>query len=233
LRTFVIADIHGCFKTLKHLIEKLHLKEDDELYFLGDYINKGPSSKEVIDFLIKLSFKYHVLFLRGNHEQLLLDAFKSPSKEADFLMRGGKETLTSFKVGKVNHVPKPYLDWIDRLPLYHQLSDFLLVHAGFNFGLPSIYDDKQAMLNIRSYTSDLIKTEGKLILHGHVPLPLAEIKSSLKRAHNGHISLDNGCAYPDKGDMGNLLALELNSMELIVQSNLDMVSSAKSPDQNL
>lgn len=221
MRRFVIPDIHGCFLSLKHLIEQLSLQKDDELYFLGDYINKGPDSKGVMDYIRQLQHVYSVICLKGNHEQMLMDALKSDEKESQFLERGGRATIASFGLESVKQIPQAYFDWINNLPYYHYLPDYILVHAGFNFGLPNHLDDKQAMLTIRSFVVDLAKVEGKTVLHGHVPNTLELIRSNILNPNMEHLSLDNGCVYSDREGMGNLIAWEIESKLLYVQSNVD------------
>jgi serine/threonine protein phosphatase 1 len=83
-RVFIIGDIHGCNKTFRKLVlEKISIRKTDKIYCLGDYIDRGPDSKGVIDFIIQLrkdGFNIHTL--RGNHEQLLLESeIDEPAKE--------------------------------------------------------------------------------------------------------------------------------------------------------
>src|SRR5580765_70608 len=99
-RTFAIGDIHGCAVTLEKLLfDELHITKGDELCFLGDYIDRGPRSKEVVDLIIKLSADGHrVHSLRGNHEQLFSDSEKSFDHFNNWLANGGTQTLDSFGV---------------------------------------------------------------------------------------------------------------------------------------
>ena len=77
-RSFAITDIHGCANTLDALLDQIGLSQSDHLYLLGDYIDRGPRSKEVLDILLALQRKqYPMTVLRGNHEQLFLDALQS------------------------------------------------------------------------------------------------------------------------------------------------------------
>ena len=119
-RRFAISDIHGCSKTLiKLVLDEIKLTKSDELYLLGDYINKGPDSKGVIDFIFELrNSGYNVQCLRGNHEQYLLDGLEFSWEEIAFKNRGGKETLASFGVEDIHKIPQKYLDFISALPFY-------------------------------------------------------------------------------------------------------------------
>ena len=99
-RRFVIGDVHGCFNTLTNLLFNiLNININDEIYFLGDYIDRGPRSKEVLDLLLSLLEKeYHIFPISGNHETLMLNYNLSPANEQLWLVNGGKFTWRSFKV---------------------------------------------------------------------------------------------------------------------------------------
>ncbi len=219
-RQIAISDIHGCVATFRRLVtEVVALTKNDSLYLLGDYINKGPNARGVLDFIFELqSMGFKVFSLRGNHEQYLIDALKFPDKEGTFLLAGGNKTLESFGVPSVFEIPKEYLDFIQGLPFYIKLEKYILVHAGFNFELDNPFSDQHAMLNIREMEVDMSKTRHRYIIHGHVPAPLADMKKALK-THESHISIDGGCVYHHIAEMGHLVALDLGSGELFVSEN--------------
>ncbi len=230
-RQWVIADIHGCAKSLKNLVEnQIQLKKSDELYLLGDYIDRGPDSKGVIDYIIGLQQKgFKVTPLKGNHEDVLLTCYAQDKKtnqphtiydlKAGWFKHGGKATLKSFGAESILEIPKKYIDFMAQLPHYTILDKFILVHAGFNFKLDNPFLDQRAMLWIKSFRVDKSKTRNRRIIHGHIPHSLSKIKYQLKNADA--ISLDNGCVYEEDG-RGNLLALELNTLELKIQHNIDV-----------
>ncbi len=221
-RQIAIGDIHGCAKTFeKLLLEVVGLTKNDILYLLGDYINKGPDSKGVLDFIFKLKNDgFQVNCLRGNHEQYLIDGLASRWEEFTFKVRGGEETLKSFGVKSTNDIPKNYLDFIQALPFYFELKKHLLVHAGLDFNLSDPYADNDSMLNIREMTVDLKRTGGRKIIHGHVPISISAIEKSLKDGLN-HISIDGGCVYHQIPNLGNLVALDLDSKKLYIHKNID------------
>lgn len=221
-RHFAISDIHGCGNTFKKLVlEGVQLSKNDTLYLLGDYINKGPKSKEVLDFIFQLQKDgFHIICLRGNHEQYLIDALGSPGDEDYFLVRGGKETLESFGVSSTNEIPVKYLSFIQALPFYYSLDNYLLIHAGLNFDLEDPYSDDFSMLNIREMTVELKKTGDRKIIHGHVPTSFDEIKQNLG-FQNNHISIDGGCVYHHIHALNHLVALEIQSKKLYLQINID------------
>lgn len=233
---WVIPDIHGCAKTLRALIEDMiQPSKHDWLYFLGDYIDRGPASKEVIDYLMYLQKEdYNMRLLLGNHEDYLLKAhqeelqlksvlgFKQKNKKKkEWLFHGGKQTMESFKITNLKDIPEEYLEWMRNLEYYVELDDFYLVHAGFNFNAPNPFVDKDSMLWIREFDIKPEKIKNKKIIHGHVPVSLEFIDISVKNAGYKFIDLDNGCYMTEREGFGNLLALELNTLEYKVQYNLD------------
>lgn len=218
-KRWVISDIHGCNRTFKLLLERLALQPDDQLYLLGDYINKGPRSRKVINTILKLRDEgFKVRCLMGNHEDLLLKALGDPLLVPIFNQYGGKETLKSFKVKSVVDIPTEYINFFRSLEYYIELDDFVLVHAGLNFIDTSPFSDRHAMLWSRGNRIIPAKIQFKRIIHGHTPTKLSVIKAALKRLKNYTISIDAGCVYKAEG-MGNLVALNLDTFELVVQKN--------------
>lgn len=221
-RNYVITDIHGCARSFKNLVKyMIQLNTDDHLYLLGDYIDRGPDSKGVLDYIMDLKESgYNVFSLRGNHEQFMLNAFESPQKHQFWFENGGEYTLKSFNAETIFDVPKEYIDFLNSLPYYFTLEKFYLVHAGFNFKDPNPFQDTDAMMSIRNFHIDKEKLGDKRIIHGHTPLPLTEIKKDLSEDLPAY-NLDGGCVYKSIPDLQYLLALELNSWELILQPNIE------------
>ena len=232
----MIPDIHGCAKTLRALIEDLiQPSKHDWLYFLGDYIDRGPSSKEVVDYVMFLQKEeYNIRTLLGNHEDYLIKSYEDElnlksimgikqtnKKKKEWLFHGGKDTMKSFGISDLKDFPKEYLEWMKSLEYYIELDNFYLVHAGFNFKLKDPFEDKDSMLWIREYEIDKKKIGNKRIIHGHVPVSLEFIDLNIKNKSYQYIDLDNGCYMNKRDGFGNLVALELNSLEYKVQYNLD------------
>ncbi|MBN1339239.1 MAG: serine/threonine protein phosphatase [Bacteroidales bacterium] len=235
-KRWVIPDIHGCAKTLVGLFDyMIRPSKHDRLYFLGDYIDRGPSSKEVIDFLMQLQKDdYEVRFIMGNHEDYLIKAYeeelqlksflgfrKANKKKKEWFAFGGKETMESFGVKKLADFPEKYIEWMRKLEYYIELDEFYLVHAGFNFRKENPFEDKNSMLWVRDYNIRPEKVRNKRIIHGHMPVSHEFIDMNIKNNKMWFIDLDNGCYMNDREGFGNLIALELNSMEYTVQYNLD------------
>jgi serine/threonine protein phosphatase 1 len=225
-RTLVISDIHGCLKTFQYLLQEgLYLAKEDKLYLLGDYIDRGPDSKGVIDHIISLSQKgYQIYPIRGNHEQLLLDAYHGiPFVEKTWLKNGGARTLESFDVVQVKKIPLEYISFLSSLKNYVELENFILVHAGLNFNISNPFDDQESMLWIREYTVAPEKINDKILVQGHTPTSLENIKKSIiDRKTTYRIFLDNGCVYSStRDDMGNLCCLNLENMNLVHCKGID------------
>ena len=235
-KRWVIPDIHGCVNTLKTLIdEQIKPTRFDELYFLGDYIDRGPHSRDVIDYIRKLrQDEFTVTTLKGNHEDFFVDLYDASSHSKrpgifNFMNRkmkawyaiGGKETLKSFGIRNISQMPVEYIEWMRALEYYVVLDDFILVHAGLNFSIEDPFEDKRSMLWVRDYAVKPEKTGNRRIIHGHVPVNLELIDLSIKNSYYKFIDLDNGPYIKGKDGFGNLVALELNEKRMVIQDNRD------------
>ncbi|MEA3451972.1 MAG: metallophosphoesterase, partial [Bacteroidota bacterium] len=199
--------------------------KEDVLFFLGDYIDRGPSSSGVIDYLLKLKRKnYNIYTLRGNHEESILKASAEyPKKE---FYKYLKRILKSEDLlNKKKKLKKRYKKFFKQTDFFYELEDFFLVHAGFNFKKKNFLEDKISMLELRSWEFTLKKTKGKKIIHGHRPTHYKKIKKAIKK--NNRIPLDNGCVFNkkhkhyDHTQLGKLCCLNLDKLELICQKNVD------------
>jgi serine/threonine protein phosphatase 1 len=223
-RRFAATDIHGCLRTFQHLVEQeLHLGPADTLYLLGDYVNKGPDSAGVLDYIMQLQAAgYHVQCLRGNHEQELLDTIHgTPNANHMWKLPAERDmVLASFGVTQPADIASRYVTWMAALPLELELPDFVLVHAGYNFALPptEMRQDTHSMLYTKSFVFDPSRLGGKRLLHGHVPTQVAEVKASVA-AKAGAISLDTGGVYRHNPELRHLAALNLDSWELHLVEN--------------
>jgi serine/threonine protein phosphatase 1 len=223
---YVISDIHGCKNSLVRLIQRINPTPDDALFFLGDYIDRGPDSSGVLDYIMSLEKSaYNIYTLRGNHEQDFLDAENEYDAESFF--RFAKKRLKSADLlNKSRKIKKTYKRFMEATDMFYELEDFFLVHAGFNFEKEDIFSDKSAMLRIRNQKVDLTKTNGKPVVHGHQPTYFSKIQKAVE-ARKKRLPLDNGCVYKkrhkiyDTARLGRLCCLNLNTYELMVQNNID------------
>jgi len=220
---FVFPDIHGCINTFQYTFEKIICpNKTDELYFTGDFINKGPDSKSVLDYIFKLINEgYHIKSVRGNHEQLLLDAIEDKNNVDDFMIRGGLDTLESFEVTEVNEIPDQYIRFMSELPFYIELENFFIVHAGFNLLAENPFEDKFSMLTLKDFTVIPEKLNYKKIVHGHYAKPLQEILYNFIEGKGFVLNIDNGCVYTHREGMGNLFVLNLDDLTYHIQPCLD------------
>ena len=214
---YAATDLHGCLHTFRHLVEEaLRLTPHDELYLLGDYVNKGPDSRGVLDYLMHLQATgYRVHCLRGNHDQALLNAARHRWPWGWPGPRGRQPTLLSFGVTRLSDIPAPYLAWLDALPHDIELPDFVLVHAGSDFALPAdtMRQDHATMLSTKKFVFDPARLAGKHLLHGHVPTALAKVRSRAA-ARPGFLGLDTGCVYRHNPELAHLTALNLDTWEI-------------------
>lgn len=127
----VIGDIHGCLKSLETMLEVAKPSTEDLVVTLGDYVDRGPKSKEVIDLLLAMKETHHLVHLMGNHEIQMIRALETRHDRERFLsgLCGGQDTLDSYG-GSFEDVPEEHWDFMRKAALYHELEEHILVHAG-------------------------------------------------------------------------------------------------------
>ncbi|MDJ1504173.1 metallophosphoesterase [Xanthocytophaga agilis] len=229
-RRFVVPDIHGFAHTFRTLVEEqLQLRQADQLFLLGDYIDRGPDSVGVIDFILQLQEEgYQVFPLKGNHEENFLDNYIHYHQgvyQKFFLQSIQSEKLYKL-LDKDMHLLPEYSAFFDCLTNYFELDRFYLVHAGFRFSSIQPFEDFDAMLTIRRFQHNPTQ---KTIVHGHDVTDLDIIRHRIEQRNN-IIPLDNGCYYGPVLDqlktisplqnVGKLLALNLDTFELYEQKNV-------------
>ncbi len=187
---YAIGDIHGCEGSLKKLMEKCSPQNADTVIFLGDYIDRGPNSKEVIEFLIDF-FKMHpnTVFLKGNHEWMFYEFYKNRDPDMWNLweINGARATLKSY--GNVENIPKEHVEFIKRTKTYHIQDGYFFVHAGVKPGKPLKEQKSEDMLWIRDefiYSDNPL--ENHIVVFGHTPMEKPLIMSD-------KIGVDTGCIY--------------------------------------
>ena len=233
MSTWIIPDIHGCAGTLKTMLKNmLRATREDELYFLGDYIDRGPDSKGVLDTLMGLQEDgWNVHCLKGNHEDYCVTVWEEDQKfhlfksETQKLWEnvGAKQTYKSFEVKRPRDIPEKYIEWMRNLPYYYMLEKYILVHAGMNFRTKDPFKDTYSMISTRDFSVDFSKTGGRRIIHGHLPEDYSFIDHVIHNQSNfDFIALDNGVYEVKKTGMGNLMAFNPDTDELMVLSNQDL-----------
>lgn len=213
-RLLCVGDIHACGAELGVLVKSLAPTADDQLVFLGDYVDRGPASRETIDFLLELRSRLpRTVFLRGNHEEMMLAFLGLGGDGAGiFLRAGGASTLASYGID-VRSGPPPspealraalpaaHLEFLTgSLRLHFEASPYLFVHAGVRPGVELSRQVPQDLLWIRE---EFLSTEHGLpwtVVFGHTPL--REVWFGPRRK----IGLDTGCVYG-----GRLSGLDLTT----------------------
>lgn len=136
MREFVVGDIHGCSAALARLDEELQFGSEDRLITLGDYVDRGPDSRGVIDYLIALRERCHYVALRGNHEIMMLRARDEPATLQDWLACGGSRTLESYGSRRLDAVPARHWDFLEQTLRYYETERDFFVHANADPDLP-------------------------------------------------------------------------------------------------
>lgn len=215
-RLFAISDIHGCFRTFHELVVNvINLKRSDKLVLLGDYIDRGQQSKEVIDFIIDLRVKkFDITTLTGNHEQMLIGSYHDKDMLQLWFMNSGATTLLSFGIDDIRDLDNKYLEFFSGLEYFKSINDYLFVHAGFNDLITDPFSDTYHMIwECRpSYLNPAL--HNKTIIHGHRPKNLNYVKKLIS-LNSKVIPIDTGCVYEKESGYGYLSALEVNSKQLI------------------
>jgi serine/threonine protein phosphatase 1 len=218
-RIFAIGDIHGCSKTFeKMLFEIINIQKTDQIYCIGDYIDRGKNSKEVIDLILRLrEEQYQIFTLRGNHEQMLLDAMYEEEALDVWIKNGGAKTIKSFGIGSLEDLPKKYASFFKETQLFIETEKYIFVHAGLNFNRKNIFEDKEAMLWEKDFWDQQPALKNKLLIHGHTPKSLNVILNQKGNC----INIDGGCVYSHLRLLGKLVAIDLNENKFLWTENCD------------
>ncbi|TAF68300.1 MAG: serine/threonine protein phosphatase [Cytophagales bacterium] len=213
-RRFVVGDIHGCRKTFKSLLfKKFQLHPQDQLFLLGDYVNRGTDSLGVLQDIMELQTSgYQIFPLRGNHEQMLIEK----------LDRKEESHYTSI----VHQLDEKQGLWLNALPYYYILDRFYLVHGAINTQVENPLEDLQYMLWQRKTLNPSNFLQGKQLIYGHTKNKLTTIWEAIEDRLDC-IPLDNGCYMgcqhraPCPEEYGYLCGLDLDRWYLYVQKNED------------
>jgi serine/threonine protein phosphatase 1 len=173
MRRFVIGDIHGCAKALRTLIETIDPGAEDEVIFLGDYIDRGPDSRDVIQQVLELRHRCHVIPLRGNHEIMLLGVALGGLDDTVWLENGGIATVSSYG-GSLTKIPPDHLEFFQKLEPYYETGDAIFVHAGYH------------------HHKDMHEQDSATTYWNHLPVPLPPPHKSGKRVFVGHTPQPSG-----------------------------------------
>lgn len=139
-RTIVIGDIHGCISELSELIDMLKIQYNDKIIFIGDLINKGPFSNDVISFVYKLSMRFNVVYIKGNHEDKFLRWIKHKQNGNESVIK--MTNNEDFEI-LYDRMTEDEIEFVNKSILYYKLAEnnILIVHAGIPLVLTNIGDD--------------------------------------------------------------------------------------------
>ncbi|MCU0821436.1 MAG: serine/threonine protein phosphatase [Spirochaetes bacterium] len=198
---YIFGDIHGCLPNLLELFGgiKGNINDNDRLIFLGDYIDRGIYSFEVIKFLININKNYDTVFLKGNHEDMFLKYMDGADRSGLFLDNGGRATLRSYKRNRGEfNVPEDHMKFFRNLKSSFEGEDFISVHAGFN---PKIYNMEEQseddMLWIRDSFYRAVRRWEKTVIFGHTPTGLLGKRTGAVYfdGEKNIIGIDTGAVY--------------------------------------
>ncbi|MCA9196587.1 MAG: serine/threonine protein phosphatase [Planctomycetales bacterium] len=175
-RIIAIGDIHGCNTALHALLDAIALTDRDILVPLGDYVDRGPDSKGVLDTLIRLKAEYDVRPIFGNHEEMMLTALEG-NPPHDWLRYGGVETLDSYGFsGDLGIVPERHVEFLRNCVDYVETDKHIFLHANYIYDVPLDRQD-EFQLRWRSLIDEMPgpHMSGKIAVVGHTPDKTGEI----------------------------------------------------------
>ena len=174
MRILAIGDIHGCRRSLVTLLDAVHPAKADQIIFLGDYIDRGPDSPGVINTLLSLKNRSKAIFLRGNHEAMMLDARGNTFKSETWQNCGGKETLISYGAKEIpgweSLIPDPHWLFFEQTIRFFETRDQIFVHGCVAPDL-DLNEQSDWTLFWESFSSMRRHKSGKRVICGHTPQP--------------------------------------------------------------
>ncbi|MEX0608217.1 MAG: metallophosphoesterase family protein [Balneolaceae bacterium] len=216
-----IGDIHGCARSNAELLKKLNdtFGSNRKYIFLGDYIDRGPNSKEVVNQLLEFGKNHECIFLRGNHDEMLLKAYENDDWDL-WLANGGRSTLMSYHSTQGNlELPVEHYQFFQNTKIWWETDHYFFVHGGISpdltiqENLESEFERSHFMWQ-RDHVYSRTNNWDKTVVFGHTPVKNPIIEDNM-------IGIDTGCVYADKG-FGFLSAVLLPEVEFVKQECLDI-----------
>ena len=178
-RVIALGDLHGCFDKLMSLWRKLEVTDNDLVIFLGDYIDRGPQVAETIKWILEQSKKDNFIFLRGNHEQMILDAFQKRMNKITWLFNGGQATIRG--LSKLKSEDKTFIEqflkFVESLPLSYSIEigerTLFFCHGGVDSRKPLEEQSENFLLWAREEFFDTYDGDA-VIISGHSPVQAFE-----------------------------------------------------------
>ena len=212
-RLIAVGDIHGNIDMLEALVKAINPVQDDTIIFLGDMVNRGPKSKQVVERIMNLSATCNVHCVCGNHEEMILQAYRGGQSEHKFWTKfGGLATLISYGVQNARDLPKDHLKFFAECKDYIETPNHIFVHASCNPSIP-IEKNKGEILRWSSFDKNYPgHMSGKKVFCGHSPQrEILDLKNIC--------CIDTGCGiWVD----GKLSAIDINSgSKYIIKHNCE------------
>lgn len=183
-RIIGISDIHGEYEKLCRVLEKITPKKDDTIIFMGDYIDRGKKSREVVDKIIDMKTVCNCVYLTGSHEYAMLHAKSDEYYNYLFWNYGGDATAESY--GGFDNIMKIHGDFFNSLKFYHIIGKYLFIHAGVKIGVPLEEQSEEDMVYIRSAFYTKPHHLPYKIIFGHTEFDTPQVQED-------KICIDTGC----------------------------------------
>lgn len=196
-RTLVLGDIHGCYHALLKLEEEVGFNETDKIILLGDYVDRGPQSSMVIEWILERRDQYNLITLCGNHEDMMTMSETDRTYYKSWLKYGGKETLLSYdvKAKRKTSIKEsvPYRHWgfiTDEVPDYFEDENYIYVHGGL-MSDSEASEQSGEILKWMRFEEIEPHNSGKIVICGHTPQ-----QGGLPRDVGHAICIDTGVYMP-------------------------------------
>lgn len=183
-RIIGISDIHGEYEKLCRVLEKITPKKDDTIIFMGDYIDRGKKSREVVDKIIDMKTVCNCVYLTGSHEYAMLHAKSDEYYNYLFWNYGGDATAESY--GGIDNIMKIHGDFFNSLKFYHIIGKYLFIHAGVRIGVPLEEQSEEDMVYIRTAFYTKPHHLPYKIIFGHTEFDTPQVQED-------KICIDTGC----------------------------------------
>ena len=204
-RIIAIGDIHGHAKALAALVEFVRITAEDTVVTLGDYVDRGPDTKGILNQLLELQTRCQLIPLMGNHEEMMLGAREGRSDFEFWKRFGGDAALDSYGSGRtVDLIPHEHWEFLKRLPLCHESNGHFFAHANYAPNQPWNQQSSRVLLWLDLADLPARHYSGKTAIVGHTP------QKDGKVLDLGYLTcIDTGC-----GHGGLLTALDVNSRQI-------------------
>ena len=188
-RLIAIGDIHGHATALESILDAIIPGPDDTIVTLGDYVNRGPDSRQVLDLLIDLSRRCQLIPILGNHEEMMLDSRDDPHAELRWKSQGGDATLASYgSEAGIGDIPQDHWNFLITCRPYYETDQFVFTHANYCW-YSKLEEQPSSLLRLISLDESPPRAHlnGKMFVVGHTPGPIRDFEFCL--------CIDTGCGF--------------------------------------